>query len=35
MNPISNRINGIFIPVSSIEHVRDWYCNMLYDREFL
>lgn len=29
MNPISNKINGIFIPVSNIENARDWYCDIL------
>jgi Lactoylglutathione lyase and related lyases len=29
MNPISNKINGIFIPVSHVEKARDWYCDIL------
>ncbi|WP_336785500.1 VOC family protein [Paenibacillus sp. MMO-177] len=29
MNPISNKINGIFIPVSNVENARDWYCDIL------
>ncbi|MCM3628664.1 VOC family protein [Paenibacillus glycanilyticus] len=29
MNPISNKINGIFIPVSDVEKARDWYCDIL------
>lgn len=29
MNPITNKIGGIFIPVSNIEHARDWYCDIL------
>ncbi|MGO4106119.1 VOC family protein [Paenibacillus sp. YAF4_2] len=29
MNPISNKINGVFIPVSHIENARDWYSDIL------
>lgn len=29
MNPVSNQIGGVFIPVSSIERARDWYCSLL------
>ncbi|MCM3633125.1 VOC family protein [Paenibacillus camelliae] len=29
MNPILNKIGGVFIPVSSIEKARDWYCDIL------
>ncbi|RCW62734.1 VOC family protein [Saliterribacillus persicus] len=29
MNPIQNKISGIFIPVSNIEKARDWYCDIL------
>ena len=29
MNPVLNQIGGIFIPVSNIEHARDWYCDIL------
>ncbi|WP_088101984.1 VOC family protein [Halalkalibacter urbisdiaboli] len=29
MNPISNKISGVFIPVSNIENARDWYCEIL------
>lgn len=29
MNPISNKINGVFIPVSNVEVARDWYCDIL------
>ncbi|WP_336773109.1 VOC family protein [Paenibacillus sp. MMO-58] len=29
MNPISNKINGIFIPVSNVQNARDWYCDIL------
>jgi len=29
MNPITNKIGTIFIPVSHIEKSRDWYCNLL------
>lgn len=29
MKPILNRIGGVFIPVSNIEHARDWYCDIL------
>jgi catechol 2,3-dioxygenase-like lactoylglutathione lyase family enzyme len=28
-NPIENIIRGVFIPVSNIEHARDWYCDLL------
>lgn len=29
MNPVKNRIGGVFIPVSDIEAARDWYCDLL------
>ncbi|TBL79542.1 VOC family protein [Paenibacillus thalictri] len=29
MQPVFNRIGGVFIPVSSIEAARDWYCDLL------
>ncbi len=29
MNPIANKISGVFIPVSNIESARDWYCDIL------
>ncbi|WP_186577844.1 VOC family protein [Aquibacillus kalidii] len=29
MNPISAKINGVFVPVSNIESARDWYCDLL------
>ncbi|MDU0200637.1 VOC family protein [Paenibacillus sp. PFR10] len=29
MNPIQNKIGGVFIPVSNIEQARDWYCDIL------
>lgn len=29
MNPISNKISGVFIPVSNVEEARDWYCHLL------
>lgn len=28
-SPILSQIGGIFIPVSSIEQARDWYCDIL------
>lgn len=28
MNPIQHQIGTIFIPVSNIEHARDWYCTV-------
>lgn len=28
-SPIENHVKGIFIPVSSIEEARDWYCSLL------
>ncbi|WP_166243129.1 VOC family protein [Paenibacillus turpanensis] len=28
-SPIQNLVRGVFIPVSSIEKARDWYCNLL------
>ncbi|WP_419881554.1 VOC family protein [Peribacillus sp. B-H-3] len=28
-NPILNQIGTVFIPVSSIEKARDWYCGLL------
>jgi len=28
-SPINNKIGSIFIPVSNIEHSRDWYCKVL------
>ncbi|MFD0048162.1 VOC family protein [Actinomycetes bacterium NPDC127524] len=28
-NPILNQIGTVFIPVSSIEKARDWYCGIL------
>lgn len=38
MNPILNQVGTIFIPVSSIEKSRDWYCDLLglpFDGEIL
>jgi catechol 2,3-dioxygenase-like lactoylglutathione lyase family enzyme len=29
MNPIQNKIGGIFIPVSDIHKAREWYCTIL------
>lgn len=29
MNPISNQIGAVFLPVSNIEQARDWYCSLL------
>jgi len=29
MNPITNQIGAIFIPVADIERARDWYCELL------
>lgn len=29
MNPISNQVGTIFIPVSNVEKSRDWYCDLL------
>ncbi|MEK3917575.1 VOC family protein [Paenibacillus sp. FSL H7-0331] len=29
MNPILNEIGTVFIPVSSIQNARDWYCDIL------
>ncbi|RTE09020.1 VOC family protein [Paenibacillus whitsoniae] len=29
MHPILNQIGTVFIPVSNIEHARDWYCDIL------
>lgn len=26
--PIKSKMNGVFIPVSSIEDARDWYCRL-------
>lgn len=28
-SPILNQIGTVFIPVSNIEHARDWYCDIL------
>lgn len=28
MNPIQHQVGTIFIPVSNIEHARDWYCHV-------
>ncbi|MDL4839254.1 VOC family protein [Aquibacillus rhizosphaerae] len=29
MNMFSNKIGGVFIPVSNVEVARDWYCDIL------
>ncbi|MFC5448830.1 VOC family protein [Paenibacillus aestuarii] len=29
MNPITNQIGTVFIPVRDVEKARDWYCNLL------
>ncbi|TXC92812.1 VOC family protein [Metabacillus litoralis] len=29
MESVSNKISGVFVPVSSIERARDWYCDIL------
>ncbi|MNM61920.1 Glyoxalase-like domain protein [compost metagenome] len=29
LNPISNQIGAVFLPVSDIEQARDWYCGLL------
>ncbi len=29
MNPFLNQVGTIFIPVSTIEQSRDWYCDLL------
>ena len=28
-SPVKNLINGVFIPVSNINHAIDWYCKLL------
>ncbi|WP_064091661.1 VOC family protein [Rossellomorea aquimaris] len=28
-NPINQAIGAIFVPVSNLEHSRDWYCELL------
>lgn len=29
MNPLQTKIHGVFIPVSHIEHAKNWYCDLL------